>query len=101
VLQAFSTPQPSSFDKLCSSHLLTSHDFLCYISSQGLPLPPSPTPEPLPPSSKPITIIFDLDETLVHCLEGRRGEKADLYLAIRFPDECEVTVGINVRPYTK
>ena len=50
---------------------------------------------PMFPNGK--TIIFDLDETLVHCCENPRdGEKA---LMIELPAGEKLEVGINIRPY--
>jgi hypothetical protein len=66
LLAAHSTPKPTSFDQLCRNHLVASLDILHFIKNANRPLPPHPTPRSLPPSPKP-TIIFDLDETLIHC----------------------------------
>jgi hypothetical protein len=41
----------------------------------------------LPQPTKKITIIFDLDETLIHCLEVDRGTAADVFLPIKFIDQ--------------
>jgi Dullard-like phosphatase family protein len=45
------------------------------------------------------TIIFDLDETLVHCTE--RMDLADEVLKMRLPDGIFAKVGINIRPFAK
>lgn len=43
------------------------------------------------------TLIFDLDETLVHCCENPKdGEKK---LQIRLPSGEYIDIGINIRPY--
>jgi TFIIF-interacting CTD phosphatase-like protein len=42
-------------------------------------------------------IIFDLDETLVHCSENLVA--ADVVLPITFPTGEQVGAGINIRPY--
>ena len=49
------------------------------------------------------TVIFDLDETLVHCVEGSTGDAEVMikfptgeYLVVRI-----IQVGINVRPFAK
>jgi len=55
----------------------------------------------LPESNKKLTVIFDLDETLVHCLDMKKGTKADVTLPITFPDMKQVNVGINIRPFTR
>lgn len=44
------------------------------------------------------TVVFDLDETLIHCTDN--GEhQPDLTLPIIFPHGEIVEAGINVRPY--
>jgi CTD small phosphatase-like protein 2 len=42
------------------------------------------------------TLIFDLDETLVHCMGQRKGH---ISVKILFPDSRECFAGINLRPY--
>jgi len=44
------------------------------------------------------TIIFDLDETLIHCNESAEIE-SDVVLPIRFPTGELIEAGINIRPY--
>jgi len=44
------------------------------------------------------TIIFDLDETLIHCNENA-NIPSDVVLPIRFPHGDIIEAGINVRPY--
>jgi CTD small phosphatase-like protein 2 len=46
------------------------------------------------------TIIFDLDETLIHCVDDIEQEDPDVIIEIDFEDEDEpVHAGINIRPY--
>ena len=45
------------------------------------------------------TLIFDLDETLVHCCEN--GEEADVSIRIQLPTGQICDAGINVRPFAK
>lgn len=47
------------------------------------------------------TLIFDLDETLVHCCEDQSASTADVYLPVVFPTGEVVQAGINIRPYVK
>jgi len=44
------------------------------------------------------TLVFDLDETLIHCNESS-DMPSDVKLTIRFPGGESVEAGINVRPY--
>ena len=56
----------------------------------------------LPPFRKPWitkTIIFDLDETLVHCVEDIYNNKCDRVITVDFPNADSATAGINIRPY--
>ena len=46
------------------------------------------------------TIIFDLDETLVHCNESP-DMPCDVMLKINFGKGCELDAGINVRPHLR
>ena len=45
------------------------------------------------------TLIFDLDETLVHCCEDINKNKPMVILPIVFPTGEVVQAGINIRPY--
>jgi CTD small phosphatase-like protein 2 len=45
------------------------------------------------------TVIFDLDETLVHCCEDITSCKPDVILPVTFPTGEVVQAGINIRPY--
>lgn len=46
------------------------------------------------------TVIFDLDETLVHCAETRTG-RPDALISIRQPDRTIANLRINIRPYAR
>jgi CTD small phosphatase-like protein 2 len=46
------------------------------------------------------TIIFDLDETLIHCNENLTVPH-DVSLPIKFPNNTVIKAGINVRPYAR
>jgi FMN phosphatase YigB (HAD superfamily) len=52
----------------------------------------------LPCSDKKKLLIFDMDETLIHCVDDLEKEPSDVILEIKFPDET-VYAGINIRPY--
>lgn len=56
----------------------------------------------LPPPDedhKKKVIVFDLDETLVHCLEDFSPLEVDHVLTIEFPNNEIVDAGLNIRPY--
>lgn len=44
-------------------------------------------------------LIFDLDETLIHCIDDLEQETPDTVLTVTFPNGEQVDAGINVRPY--
>ena len=54
----------------------------------------------LPFSRHKKTIIFDLDETLVHCIDDVENTQFDLPISVTFPTGETIDAGINVRPYT-
>lgn len=54
----------------------------------------------LPQSRHRKTIIFDLDETLVHCIDDIENSQFDLPISVTFPTGETIDAGINVRPYT-
>ena len=50
--------------------------------------------------SKTKTVVFDLDETLIHCVDDIETQEPDVVLEINFEAEEEtVYAGINIRPY--
>lgn len=56
----------------------------------------------LPPPDHPRkdkVIVFDLDETLVHCMEEFDPTEVDHVLSIEFPNNEIVDAGLNIRPY--
>jgi len=46
------------------------------------------------------TIIFDLDETLIHCNENS-NMPCDISLPIKFPNNAIIKAGINIRPFAR
>lgn len=47
------------------------------------------------------TMIFDLDETLVHCCDSNAQGSPDVILPITFPTGEVVNAGINIRPFVQ
>lgn len=52
-----------------------------------------------PTTSPKKTLIFDLDETLVHCVADIT--QAEVVIPVRFPSGETVCAGVNIRPYAK
>ena len=52
----------------------------------------------LPPTNRK-TVVFDLDETLVHCVQD--PAQADAAIPVTFPTGETVVVGVNVRPFAR
>ena len=55
-------------------------------------------PDPWNPEHKKV-LIFDMDETLIHCVDDIETQNPDVILEIDFPGEETVCAGINLRPY--
>lgn len=53
----------------------------------------------LPASNFKKTLILDMDETLIHCVDDIESQEPDVILEIDFPGEEIVCAGINIRPY--
>ncbi|OMJ93111.1 hypothetical protein SteCoe_3924 [Stentor coeruleus] len=45
------------------------------------------------------TVVFDLDETLVHCCENIEEMQPDVLLPVTFPNGEVINAGISIRPY--
>ena len=55
----------------------------------------------LPPPRNPAckkTLIFDLDETLIHCVDDIAADPPDVVLPVTFPNGEVVDAGVNIRP---
>ncbi len=53
----------------------------------------------LPPSDKKL-LIFDMDETLMHCVDDIEEEAPQIVLDINL-EGVNVPAGVNIRPYVK
>ena len=56
-------------------------------------------PPPRNPETQKKLLIFDMDETLIHCVDDVEKEETDVVIEINFPDEETVYAGVNIRPY--
>lgn len=67
IYNAFYATKVSSFHQICKSHLASSIDFLTYARKTKNFMPKKCEKSvTLPPTTRK-TVIFDLDETLIHC----------------------------------
>ena len=64
-----------------------------YLDQRSVSLPAPDDPK------KTKVAIFDLDETLVHCIEEYENQNVDHVITIHFPDGEVVDAGLNIRPY--
>jgi CTD small phosphatase-like protein 2 len=46
-------------------------------------------------------ILFDLDETLVHCTNNSNALGPDIWVSVELAGGETVSAGINIRPYAK
>ena len=65
---------------------------------KSVPVPDCVGSVVLPPTEHRKVLIFDLDETLVHCVENIEQNPCDLPIVVNTGGET-VTAGINVRPH--
>lgn len=53
----------------------------------------------LPKTKHTKVLIFDLDETLVHCIDDIHNSKYDHAISVTFPTGETIEAGVNIRPY--
>jgi len=95
--------EPDYFVQLYQEHFLQSHQALSFLKN-------TKSTDPAVLAQKRVnlprrdthkdkkTLVFDMDETLIHCNESL-DMPADVILPIIFPNGEVVEAGINVRPY--
>lgn len=91
-------------NELHKIHMLQSLQALQYMKK--VPLPPMEElksrfvflPPPKIPHTKK-TLIFDMDETLIHCVDDIDVENPQVVLDVIFEDGEVVEAGVNVRPF--
>jgi len=93
--------QPQS--ELHKLHLLQTLQSLQYLKNLRKPEPNELLSKTvyLPPPTKAgckKTLIFDLDETLIHCVDDISADPPDVVLPVTFPNGEVVDAGVNIRP---
>ena len=98
------TDQPPSISDLHWIHMIQTLQALLfiwtlpdvpydYLQPKMIELPPPDDP------SKTQVLLFDLDETLVHCIEEYQDIEVDHVITIHFPDGEIVDAGLNIWPF--
>ena len=110
VKKAFSASESSYFVNLYRDHFFQSFQAFNIFKSAILPsydevhkrkvIQPDIDPKMYPKVDVVKTLIFDLDETLIHCTDSQK-KVGEVYLPIRFPTGEQINAGINIRPYAK
>ena len=97
ILSGYSNSN-NQVSQLAKTHLSTSLQLLQY--TKKVPKPASVKPVRKLPKTIRKTIVFDLDETLIHCNDSP-NKPSDIVLPIFFPTgEC-TRAGINIRPFAR
>ena len=96
--------QVSEENELHKMHMLQSLQALQYMKSVEVPPLESLADRAvyLPDFEHPTitkTIIFDMDETLIHCVDDIETESPQHIIDIHFEDDEIVPAGINIRPF--
>lgn len=100
IINAFlNADADTTFMQLCRSHLVGCLKQLQATKKIERPLQIKRF-QRLPPARKLNTIVFDLDETLIHSNE-RPDMPYDVQLPFVFPTGEHVKLGISVRPYAQ
>ncbi|CAD8091587.1 unnamed protein product [Paramecium primaurelia] len=99
VLTAIKNKKPTEIDELIKDHFSQTYQGLIYASRLVIQFDPDKVIN-LPRSNNLKTIVFDLDETLIHC-NSNVSIPGDIILPITFPNDEIVQASINIRPYAK
>ncbi|CAD8147045.1 unnamed protein product [Paramecium octaurelia] len=99
VLQAIKSKKPTEIDELVTDHFLQTYQGLLYASRSQVQFDPDKVTF-LPKSTNLKTIVFDLDETLIHCNQNT-SIPGDITIPITFPNNETIQASINIRPYAK
>ena len=86
------------------THFMESGDTFKLFSCSYLPLKPHKTVQ-LPPPTHPLTLVFDLDETLIHAKildwDTPKEELAWGHTVNIQTEECKYQVNLKIRPHAR
>ncbi|CAD8054727.1 unnamed protein product [Paramecium primaurelia] len=99
VIQAIKSKKPTELDELIKDHFSQTYQGLIYANRLVIQFDPNKVIY-LPKSNHLKTIVFDLDETLIHC-NSNLSIQGDIILPITFPNNETIQASINIRPYAK
>ncbi|CAD8147854.1 unnamed protein product [Paramecium pentaurelia] len=99
VIQAIKSKKPTELDELIKEHFSQTYQGLIYANRLVIQFDPNKVIY-LPKSNHLKTIVFDLDETLIHC-NSNLSIQGDIILPITFPNNETIQASINIRPYAK
>ncbi|CAD8195006.1 unnamed protein product [Paramecium octaurelia] len=99
ILQSLRRQESNRHDDKIRDHFTQTYQGLLFANQLDLTFDEDKI-VPLPRSNNLKTIVFDLDETLIHCNEHAQIP-GDVILPITFPNGETVQASINVRPHAQ
>ncbi|CAK59009.1 unnamed protein product (macronuclear) [Paramecium tetraurelia] len=99
VISALNIKEQNKYDEKVRDHLAQTYQGLLFAGQFDLNFDEDKIVS-LPRSNNLKTIVFDLDETLIHCNENAQIP-GDVILPITFPNGETVQASINIRPHAQ
>ncbi|CAD8066565.1 unnamed protein product [Paramecium primaurelia] len=99
ILQSLRKQESNKYDDKIRDHFSQTYQGLLFANQLNLNFDEDKIVN-LPRSNNLKTIVFDLDETLIHCNENAQIP-GDVILPITFPNGETIQASINIRPYAQ
>ncbi|CAD8181027.1 unnamed protein product [Paramecium pentaurelia] len=99
IIQSLRIKDSNKYDEKIRDHFQQTYQGLLFANQLNLIFDEDKIVN-LPRSNNLKTIVFDLDETLIHCNESAQIP-GDVILPITFPNGETVQASINIRPYAQ